>query len=301
MVGDRTLELRRFWTALAFYTRLPVPEGKPLGELSQGSRYFPAVGWIVGGIGAVVYGLAGWGLPHIVVVILAVGAMVLATGALHEDGFADTCDGLGGGWSREDALRIMKDSRLGTYGAVGLVLLLAIKLGALVSLDASSVAWTLIAAQASSRFFALTLTRSLPYVQSEASSKSGGLQPLQGTDYQIAAVIGLVQGGVQALSRSYYSRLIPLNQAAEFYGFYNMLGKFAAILGPVLMGLSGLVARSLLMPADPTEAMLTQVGQESARWSIASIILLFLIGGYLFWRVDETQGRKEIRNLQDAS
>ena len=67
------------------------------------------------------------------------------------------------------------------------------------------------------------------------------------------------------------------------------------------MGLSGLVARSLLMPADPTEAMLTQVGQESARWSIASIILLFFIGGYLFWRVDETQGRKEIRNLQDAS
>ena len=119
--------------------------------------------------------------------------------------------------------------------------------------------------------------------------------------YALAAVIGLVQGGVQALSRSYYSRLIPLNQAAEFYGFYNMLGKFAAILGPVLMGLSGLVARSLLMPADPTEAMLTQVGQESARWSIASIILLFLIGGYLFWRVDETQGRKEIRNLQDAS
>lgn len=191
MAGDRTLELRRFWTALAFYTRLPVPEGKPLGELSQGSRYFPAVGWIVGGIGAVVYGLAGWGLPHIVVVILAVGAMVLATGALHEDGFADTCDGLGGGWSREDALRIMKDSRLGTYGAVGLVLLLAIKLGALVSLDASSVAWTLIAAQASSRFFALTLTRSLPYVQSEASSKSGGLQPLQGVDFQIAALIGL--------------------------------------------------------------------------------------------------------------
>ena len=116
----------------------------------------------------------------------------------------------------------------------------------------------------------------------------------------IGAVIGLVQGGVQALSRSYYSRLIPLNQAAEFYGFYNMLGKFAAILGPVLMGLSGLVARSLLMPADPTEAMLTQVGQESARWSIASIILLFLIGGYLFWQVDETQGRKEIRKLQDV-
>jgi adenosylcobinamide-GDP ribazoletransferase len=191
MAIEQSAELRRFWAALAFYSRLPVPEGTPLPELSAASRYFPAVGLLVGGIGAAVYGLAGWGLPHLVAVILSVGAMVLATGALHEDGFADTCDGLGGGWTREDALRIMKDSRLGTYGAVGLVLLLAVKLGALASMESSMVAWTLIAAQTSSRFFAITLTRSLPYAQSQASSKSGGLQPLQGTDFQIAALIGL--------------------------------------------------------------------------------------------------------------
>jgi len=192
MTVDFSVEVRRFWTALAFYTRLPVPEGTSLGGLAEGSRYFPAVGLLIGALGAVVYGLAGWGLPHLVAVIVAVGAMVLATGALHEDGFADTCDGLGGGWTKEDALRIMKDSRLGTYGAVGLVLLLAIKLGALASFDAQSVVWTLIAAHASSRFFALTLTRSLSYVQSEGSSKSGGLPALQGRDFQIAACIGLV-------------------------------------------------------------------------------------------------------------
>jgi len=116
--------------------------------------------------------------------------------------------------------------------------------------------------------------------------------------YALAVVIGLVQGGIQALSRSYYSRIIPHDQAAEFYGFYNMLGKFAAILGPVLMGISGLIARRMLMPEDPTDAMLTQVGQDAARWSIASIVLLFLIGGYLFWRVDEAQGREEVRKLQ---
>ena len=144
MAIEQSAELRRFWTALAFYSRLPVPEGTPLPELSAASRYFPAVGLLVGAIGAAVYGLAGWGLPHLVAVILSVGAMVLATGALHEDGFADTCDGLGGGWTREDALRIMKDSRLGTYGAVGLVLLLAIKLGALASMESSMVAWTLV-------------------------------------------------------------------------------------------------------------------------------------------------------------
>ncbi|MBW2514197.1 MAG: MFS transporter, partial [Deltaproteobacteria bacterium] len=70
--------------------------------------------------------------------------------------------------------------------------------------------------------------------------------------YILAIVIGLVQGGIQALSRSYYSRLIPKNMAAEFYGFYNMLGKFAAILGPMLMGIVGLFARRLLMPPAPT-------------------------------------------------
>ena len=74
--------------------------------------------------------------------------------------------------------------------------------------------------------------------------------------YLLAIVIGLAQGGIQALSRSYYSRLIPKDKAAEFYGFYNMLGKFAAILGPVLMGAVGLIVRRLMMPPSPTEAQL---------------------------------------------
>ena len=71
--------------------------------------------------------------------------------------------------------------------------------------------------------------------------------------YLLAVVIGLVQGGIQALSRSYYSRIIPKNQAAEFFGFYNMLGKFAAIIGPALIGVVGLLARRILMPESPSE------------------------------------------------
>ena len=100
--------------------------------------------------------------------------------------------------------------------------------------------------------------------------------------YVLAIVIGLVQGGIQALSRSYYSRLIPKNQAAEFYGFYNMLGKFAAIIGPALMGIVGLMMRNALMPESPSAEQIAKVGQEAARWSIASIILLFVIGAVLF-------------------
>ena len=111
--------------------------------------------------------------------------------------------------------------------------------------------------------------------------------------YVLAVVIGLVQGGIQALSRSYYSRLIPKNQAAEYYGFYNMLGKFAAILGPALMGAVGLIARRMLMPPSPTEEQLIAIGQLASRWSIGSILLLFILGAVFFYFVDEKKGREQ--------
>ena len=111
--------------------------------------------------------------------------------------------------------------------------------------------------------------------------------------YVLAVVIGLVQGGIQALSRSYYSRIIPKNQVAEYFGFYNMLGKFAAILGPALMGIVGLMMRKVLMPENPSAEELIEVGQDAARWSIASIIVLFVIGAVLFYFVDEEKGRLE--------
>ncbi|MGD9042593.1 MAG: MFS transporter [Desulfobacterales bacterium] len=116
--------------------------------------------------------------------------------------------------------------------------------------------------------------------------------------YVLAVVIGLVQGGIQALSRSYYSRLIPKNKAAEYYGFYNMLGKFAVILGPVLMGLVGLIARRILMPSAPTPEQVIAVSQLASRWGIASILLLFIIGGILFYFVDEEKGRQQARLLE---
>jgi UMF1 family MFS transporter len=116
--------------------------------------------------------------------------------------------------------------------------------------------------------------------------------------YILAMVIGLVQGGIQALSRSYYSRLIPKNKAAEYYGFYNMLGKFAAILGPVLMGLVGLIAKRILMPPSPTPEQVIAVGQLASRWGIASILILFVIGALLFYFVDEEKGREQAAMLE---
>ncbi len=118
--------------------------------------------------------------------------------------------------------------------------------------------------------------------------------------YILAIMIGLVQGGIQALSRSYYSRLIPREQSAEYYGFYNMLGKFAAIVGPALMGVVGLIARRLLMPPTPTPGQIEHVGQLASRWSIASVLILFLIGAILFYFVDEEKGKAEAAYLSES-
>lgn len=116
--------------------------------------------------------------------------------------------------------------------------------------------------------------------------------------YGLAVVIGLVQGGIQALSRSYYSRLIPADKPAEFFGFYNMLGKFAAIIGPVLVAGVGLAMRAVLMPPDPTEAQALAIGMLAARWSIASLLVLFAGGALLLYFVDERQGRVQAMLLE---
>lgn len=116
--------------------------------------------------------------------------------------------------------------------------------------------------------------------------------------YILAIIIGLVQGGIQALSRSYYSRLIPKDKAAEYYGFYNMLGKFAAIFGPALMGIVGLIARRMLMPPSPTTEQVKAIGQLAARWGIGSILILFIIGMTLFYFVDEDKGKAEVAYLK---
>jgi UMF1 family MFS transporter len=99
--------------------------------------------------------------------------------------------------------------------------------------------------------------------------------------YALAVVVGLVQGGVQSLSRSFYARIIPANKAAEFFGFYNMLGKFAAVIGPFLVGWVG------VLTGNP-------------RIAIFSIIILFIGGGVILYMVDETEGARMARALEQV-
>jgi len=116
--------------------------------------------------------------------------------------------------------------------------------------------------------------------------------------YILAAVVGLFQGGIQALSRSYYSRLVPKDLAGEFFGFYNMLGKFAAIFGPALIGGVGLAVQRLFMPDSPTQEQFLAYNQLASRIGMGSLLLLFLGGGVLLYYVDEEQGKKEAAILE---
>jgi adenosylcobinamide-GDP ribazoletransferase len=98
-------------------------------------------------------------------------ATLVATGAFHEDGLADSCDAFGGGYTRDDVLRIMHDSRIGTFGAVALVIALGLKWQALAAMPPLRAAWTMIAAHAASRAAAVSLLMSLDYVRPEGKAK----------------------------------------------------------------------------------------------------------------------------------
>ena len=158
-------ELRLFFIALQFLTRVPVPAwvGFEPAWLNQSARHFPAVGLCVGVVAATVLVLGNALFTPVVAVGLSMAASVLVTGAFHEDGFADTCDALGGAVSRERALAIMKDSRSGASGAVGLVLMLGLKAATLSALPLAVAVPALLVAHTASRAAAVMLIRWLPY------------------------------------------------------------------------------------------------------------------------------------------
>ncbi|WP_372776121.1 adenosylcobinamide-GDP ribazoletransferase [Mangrovibacterium sp.] len=167
-------QIQLFLTALMFYTRIPVPSGLQYSpeRLNRSTRYLPLIGWIVGGIGAAVfYGLVQI-FPVQISVFLSMLATILLTGAFHEDGFADFCDGFGGGYTREKIFTIMKDSRIGTYGSVGLIGMLGTKFLALQSIPAYLIPLALIAGHAFSRLMPVLIIFTSWYSREDELSKS---------------------------------------------------------------------------------------------------------------------------------
>ena len=185
-----------FSSAILFLTRLPLPHHASTAEqqaaLGRAVWAFPVAGFVVGLIGALVYALA-----HSLVLFpwpaaaLAIAATLLITGALHEDGLADTADGLGGGDTRERKLDIMRDSRIGTYGVCALVLSLLLRAGAAASLtETALVAAALIAAHTGARAALAAAMFFLPPARRDGLSYAAG-QP-SAPRAAIAAAIGIV-------------------------------------------------------------------------------------------------------------
>ncbi|WP_428826097.1 adenosylcobinamide-GDP ribazoletransferase [Azonexus sp. IMCC34842] len=167
-------ELAYFFGAIRFFTRLPVPAwvGHSGEALNHSARYFPAVGLLIGGLGGLVYLAAAAFWPAPVAVLLAMAATIYATGAFHEDGLSDTVDGLGGGWEKQRILDIMKDSRVGSYGAVATVLALLGKFTLLAALDPALLPLALLAGHALSRFCATLLLAGMDYARDDQLSKA---------------------------------------------------------------------------------------------------------------------------------
>ena len=183
---------RLFFTALAFFTRIPCMAWASSSEddLNHAIRYFPLVGIIVGSVAATVFWLAGNILPQALAVLLSMGATLFLTGAFHEDGLADAADGLGGGWSPEQILTIMKDSRVGSYGVVALVMVLLIKFQSLTALDAGLIPAILVAGHALSRFAAVLLIAVQNYVRETGKAKPLA-QKITPSECLLAAGFGL--------------------------------------------------------------------------------------------------------------
>jgi adenosylcobinamide-GDP ribazoletransferase len=162
-----------FLLALQFLTRLPVPDpGFTPERFAASTRWHPAAGAVIGALVGLVWWAASWMFPPLVAVLVATAFGLLLTGCFHEDGFADACDGLGGGTTRERALEIMKDSRIGTYGAAGLGMMLAGKVAALAALAPSlPLFWVLFAGHALSRAASVQVIATSAYVRDHGTGK----------------------------------------------------------------------------------------------------------------------------------
>jgi adenosylcobinamide-GDP ribazoletransferase len=192
-------ELRLFFVALQFLTRVPVPRwvGHQPGWLNDCVRHFPAAGALVGTFGVLVMSAASPWWPPLAVGAMTVSATVWLTGAFHEDGLTDTFDALGGAVPRERALAIMKDSRIGTYGAAALVMTLALRailVGVLLQRSLVDAALALIASHVVGRGCAVALMGWAPYAGDVEHAK---VKPLA---TKVARRHALTAAGVAATS-----------------------------------------------------------------------------------------------------
>ena len=196
-------ELRLFLTAIQFFTRIPVPAwvGHSVQQLEQAARYFPLVGICVGALSAAALWLGAQVLPLSLAVGLSMVTGIFVTGAFHEDGLSDFVDGMGGGYTKEKVLAIMKDSRVGAYGVIALILVLLLKYQAIMELCAVQspfpVIAALVAAHAISRLMATSIMLTQRYVREDDGARAKpAAQQISTVSFAIATITGIATIGI---------------------------------------------------------------------------------------------------------
>ena len=260
--------LRHYLLAVQFFTRIPVTGqladwvGYSPAMLRASAAHFPGIGWLAAALSAGVYTALHWALapnplaPAVAAVFCTI-ATVLMTGGFHEDGLADVADGLGGSADRERALDIMKDSRIGAFGAMALVLALLAKLSLLALLGTHSLQAALAAllgAHVLSRFWPLIIVRGLPHVGDTARSKSkplGGqitgqglvaaglwcFMPLALVGYAQPAIYSIASIGLSALAAAWMARWFARRLqgfTGDCLGATQQVGEIGFYLGAAL-------------------------------------------------------------------
>jgi adenosylcobinamide-GDP ribazoletransferase len=242
-----------FLNALRFMTIVPLPSSDATIEpdwLSRCAKYFPVIGIGIGLASAVVMLLADRIWSPVVASLLAVAASIAITGALHEDGLADTADGLGGGSSVEKRLAIMKDSRIGTYGTLALVFGLALRVTALADMPIWTAAAALISAHAAARITPIFVMNALPYAGDAAAMKvSYSDAPVSAHDQRLAifvvlcallplafvsilsAISGLLLGAVLAVAVTRWARKRINGYTGDVLGAIEQAFEIGFLLG----------------------------------------------------------------------
>lgn len=217
-----------FFLALGFFSRIPMPAWIDYSpeNLNRASRYFTLVGWLLGGLVAMVFLAVDYLFSNSISLWLAMVFSLLLTGAFHEDGLADTADGFGGAFVREKKISIMKDSRIGTYGAVALVMALLGKY--LLLIENTYIALSIFIAYPLSRAVAASLVFDMRYVADDDGSKS---KPLANNQSKTDLVILLVTC-LPIFFLLYWQKallviatLIIVRYAAKFY-FQKQIGGY---------------------------------------------------------------------------
>ncbi|MSP28516.1 MAG: adenosylcobinamide-GDP ribazoletransferase [Methylococcales bacterium] len=181
--------LKNIKLAISFYTRIPIATtALDYNQLPQAAIYLPVIGWLVGGGVAVAFYVSALLWSKVTAIIIALITGILLTGGLHEDGFADVCDGFGGGYDKARVLAIMKDSHIGVYGVLGLLLLLALKISVLAELPTASLPLILLAGHSVSRFMPLLVMHFYDYARSDDSKVAAAVYTPNRKELLVAAV-----------------------------------------------------------------------------------------------------------------